>query len=73
MGIRKAFDALSNELAHSDEKAELVVVGGAALVLLFGARETTKDVDVQFLKPAAAVLRDARRGWPGSLGSLRTG
>jgi hypothetical protein len=58
-GIRKAFDALSNELAQRDEKAEIVVVGGAALVLLFGARETTKDVDVQFLKPAAAVLRGA--------------
>lgn len=59
LGIRNAFDALSSELAQGDEKAEIIVVGGAALVLLFGARETTKDVDVRVLKPATAVLRAA--------------
>ena len=59
--IRTAFDALSKELAAAarDEQAEFVVVGGAALVLLYGARQTTKDVDAYFLKPAAAVVRDA--------------
>jgi hypothetical protein len=68
--IRCAFDELSAELAGEAEPAELVVVGGAALVMLFGARPATKDVDVLFLRPSAAVFRAAaalvagRRGLP---------
>jgi Nucleotidyltransferase of unknown function (DUF6036) len=57
--IRTAFDALSEELKHDSEHAEIVVFGGAALVLLFEARETTKDVDAYFLRPAASALRAA--------------
>jgi hypothetical protein len=57
--IRQAFDALSAELARTGERAEIVVVGGAALVLLFGARETTKDIDAYFLTPSAARMRTA--------------
>jgi hypothetical protein len=59
--IRTAFDALSGELAKAQEqeRAEFVVVGGAALVLLYGARQTTKDVDAYFVRPAAAVVRNA--------------
>jgi hypothetical protein len=33
--------------------------GGAALVLMFGARETTKDVDAFFLAPSSARMRAA--------------
>lgn len=57
--IRQAFDALSVELADAGERGELVVVGGAALVLLFGVRETMKDVDAFFLAPQAAKMRAA--------------
>jgi hypothetical protein len=57
--IRAAFDALSLEFARSGERAEFIVVGGAALVLLFQARETTKDVDALFLLPEAARIREA--------------
>jgi hypothetical protein len=57
--IRNAFDALSEELAQGSDRAELVVVGGAALVLLFGARETTKDVDAYFVRPEASEVRAA--------------
>ena len=57
--IRKAFDALSEELANDNEYAEIVVAGGAALVLLFGARDSTKDVDALFLRPQAAIVRNA--------------
>ena len=57
--IRKAFDALSEELANDHEHAEMVVAGGAALVLLFGARDSTKDVDALFVKPRAALIRRA--------------
>jgi hypothetical protein len=57
--IRIAFDALSREFEHADEYAEFVVVGGAALVLLYNARETTKDVDAFFLNPEASKVRAA--------------
>lgn len=57
--IQRAFAALSDELADRGEHAELIVVGGAALVLLFRARESTKDVDAYFVKPEASVVRAA--------------
>jgi hypothetical protein len=57
--IRTAFSMLSDELARDGRQAEIVVVGGAALVLLFGARDSTKDVDAYFVSPEAAVLREA--------------
>lgn len=57
--IRRAFAALSEELERHGRQAEMVVVGGAALVLLFGARESTKDVDAYFVRPEASVLREA--------------
>jgi hypothetical protein len=57
--INRAFAALSEELQRQQRHAEIVVVGGAALVLLFRARESTKDVDAYFVKPAAAEVRAA--------------
>lgn len=57
--IRRAFSVLSDELERRGREAEIVVVGGAALVLLFGARESTKDVDAYFVKPEASLVRDA--------------
>jgi hypothetical protein len=57
--ITAAFAALAEELERDAQQAEIVIVGGAALVLLFGARESTKDVDACFVKPEAAVVRDA--------------
>jgi hypothetical protein len=65
--IRTAFDALSKELADASEQAEFVVVGGAALVLLYGARQTTKDVDAYFIRPEAARVRSAAARVAGSL------
>ena len=44
--IRRALLALADELATVSVRCELVVVGGAAVVLLYNAREATKDVDV---------------------------
>jgi hypothetical protein len=43
--ILQALQALARELARRERRAELFVVGGAALVLLYGARDATKDVD----------------------------
>jgi hypothetical protein len=57
--IHLAFDRLAAELAREKRHAEMFVVGGAALVLLFRARESTKDVDAVFLPPDASHVRDA--------------
>jgi hypothetical protein len=66
--IRKAFDLLSAELAVHGGPAEILVAGGAALVLLFDARETTKDVDAYFVKPDASTVRSAAGRVAESLG-----
>lgn len=47
--IRRALVALASELRSMSARCEIAVVGGAAVVLLYGARETTKDVDVLIL------------------------
>lgn len=59
--IRRGFAGLAEELAQRSERAEIVVAGGAALVLLFNARQTTKDVDAYILRPEASHVRDAVR------------
>lgn len=43
--ILRAFRALAEELEATRQTCELFIVGGAALVLLYSARESTKDVD----------------------------
>jgi hypothetical protein len=65
--IRRAFAALSLELERHQRHAEIIVAGGAALVLLFRARESTKDVDAYFVRPEASVLREAAEAVAGSL------
>jgi hypothetical protein len=57
--IRTAFGTLALELARDNTRAEIVIAGGAALVLLFEARKTTKDVDAYFVRPEASVIRAA--------------
>jgi hypothetical protein len=61
--IRRALLALADELAEMSARCEIVVVGGAAVVLLYGARETTKDVDVVILShiDPALVRRAVQR------------
>jgi hypothetical protein len=44
--IISAFKELSKQLGTPETPFELFIVGGAALVLLYDARETTKDVDI---------------------------
>jgi predicted nucleotidyltransferase len=53
--IRRALDALAAALPASGAPRELWIVGGAALVLLYGARETTKDVDAFTLDAAGSA------------------
>jgi Nucleotidyltransferase of unknown function (DUF6036) len=54
-----AFTALSEEFELRAQNARILVVGGAALVLLFRARESTKDVDAYFFRPDGAEVRAA--------------
>ena len=46
--------ALNDELARAGIKGELGIVGGAAMLLGFNAREATRDVDDVF-EPASAL------------------
>jgi hypothetical protein len=58
--IRRALEALGAALPGSPSGRELWVVGGAAVVLLYEARESTKDVDAFSLDPEDAhALRSA--------------
>jgi len=54
--ILAALTALAERLGP--ERCELVVVGGAALVLLYAARETTRDIDA--VLPGAEAGRRVR-------------
>lgn len=56
----KAFQALDAELAHQGIKGEVGIVGGAAMVLAFNARASTRDVDAVF-EPAGRVRAAAGR------------
>ena len=51
--ILRALTALSNELGVTNQTYDLFVVGGAALVLLYGARDSTKDVNAFAAMPSA--------------------
>jgi hypothetical protein len=62
----RAFEALNAELARENIKGEVGVVGGAAMVLAFNARESTRDVDGVFepsgkIRAAAARVAKAQR------------
>ena len=48
-----ALARLADRLAADQPRVDLIVVGGAAMVLLFGARDSTKDVDAFHLDPDA--------------------
>lgn len=67
--IRHAFSALAGELHRAGTRAEIAVAGGAALVLLYGARESTKDVDAITLDASAdGAVRVASKAVAGALG-----
>ena len=63
--IRVALDALAAKLEAAGLQRELVLVGGAALVLGYGAARSTRDVDAC---PLDDPIRAAARAVAGELG-----
>jgi predicted nucleotidyltransferase len=63
--IVAALELISKELEDDENLHQLVIAGGAALVLLYGARESTKDVDVVLTD---RVVRKAARQVANRLG-----
>lgn len=69
--IAEGLERLGRLAFDSGTNIELVLIGGALMVLRFEARESTRDVDVAILAPVEAnKVRDlaravaAERGWP---------
>lgn len=58
--IIQALTKLNDELAAQGIKGEIGVVGGAAMVLAFNARQATKDVDAVFM-PASTIRQIAQK------------
>ena len=58
--IRNLFDRLNAELARIGIVAEVYLLGGAVMCLVFDALPATKDVDT-FFRPASEVREAARR------------
>lgn len=44
---------LNDELQHSGVTGEICIVGGAAMILAFGSRESTRDIDALLMEPAS--------------------
>jgi hypothetical protein len=70
--IRRLFEELSAELDARGTRAELFLVGGAAIALCFDGRRATRDLDAAFaptseVRSAAAAVADREGLDPGWL------
>jgi Nucleotidyltransferase of unknown function (DUF6036) len=58
--IRRLLEMLNEDLGRTSAKAEIFLVGGAVMCLVYGARASTQDVDALF-RPATLVRQAAAR------------
>ena len=68
-GIRDALDELSEALARDRRRAHIHMLGGGAMIMLYGRRSLTGDIDVAIAEGHGPVLDAvssiaASRGWP---------
>lgn len=59
-GLLRAFRALDEELGRNQIRADVFVVGGAAMAMAYDTRRSTSDVDAVFV-PTTEVRAAARR------------
>jgi hypothetical protein len=59
--ILQALEMLGRHLPAANAPVQIAIMGGAALVLLYGARETTKDVDAFILGSSGRIVCDAAK------------
>jgi hypothetical protein len=57
--IEELLEALADRLASQDQKATVLLVGGAAIAIEYGHRPATRDVDAG-ISPADVVLAASR-------------
>lgn len=69
--IRRLFGELASELDAAGQRAEIFLVGGAAIALCFDTRRATRDLDAVFA-PTDSVRR-AAASVAEREGSIRTG
>jgi hypothetical protein len=60
LDLRDLFKLLNDELRSADVKADVFLVGGAVMCLVYNARPSTQDVDAVF-RPAKEVRKAAVR------------
>jgi len=69
--IRALLDDLSAELAARGARAELFLVGGAALAVAYDATRSTRDLDAVFIPSESCPAgRDRSRGTRGACRGL---
>ena len=60
--IRRLFRELASELEAAGQRAEIFLVGGAAIALCFDGRRATRDLDAVFVQPI--LCDEPRRALP---------
>ena len=48
---------LNSELERSGTTGEICIVGGAAMILAFGSRKSTRDIDALMMAPRKVFCR----------------